>query len=165
MVKSVGIRSKEVTKKKIMSEQKTQHSENISALLEQSLESMIEYAKQAYHNAHAPYSNFHVGAASLSKTGKIYPGCNVENASYGLTVCAERNSISHAVINGDKQLIAIVIYTEEERLTPPCGACRQVICEFMPQDASVIATNHLGQKKTWTVQQLLPDAFTPEFLA
>jgi len=134
-------------------------------LSSETLNQMIEQAKLAYNNAHAPYSNFHVGAASLSASGHIYPGCNVENASYGLTVCAERNSIGHAVVKGDKSLEAIVIYTEEERLTPPCGACRQVISEFLAADASVIATNHLGQKKHWTVEQLLPDAFTPEFLA
>ena len=134
-------------------------------LSEGTLTLMIEQARQAYNNAHAPYSKFRVGAASISKSGEIYPGCNVENASYGLTVCAERNSIGHAVVKGDKELEAIVIYTEEERLTPPCGACRQVISEFLAADAAVIATNHLGQTKQWTVSQLLPDAFTPEFLA
>ena len=148
-----------------MLEKKEEQKANSTELSSELLASMIEQAKQAYDNAHAPYSKFHVGAAALSKSGQIYPGCNVENASYGLTVCAERNSIGHAVVKGDKSLEAIVIYTEEERLTPPCGACRQVISEFLSADASVIATNHLGKQKHWTVGQLLPDAFTPEFLA
>lgn len=138
--------------------------ETNQAASDQELTELIASAKSAYNNAHAPYSNFHVGAASLSESGNIYPGCNVENASYGLTVCAERNSIGQAVVNGDKKLTTIVIYTEEERLTPPCGACRQVISEFLPANAKVIASNHLGQQKSWTVTELLPDAFTPEFL-
>lgn len=147
-----------------MLEQQTDQSAPETELPTQVMASLIEQAKQAYENAHAPYSNFHVGAAAVSKTGQIYAGCNVENATYGLTVCAERNAVGNAVTRGDKQLSAIVIFTKEERLTPPCGACRQVICEFFPSDASVIATNHLGQQKRWTVEQLLPDAFTPEFL-
>ncbi len=147
-----------------MSDNNTTENSTNNELSSESLALMITKAKQAYDNAHAPYSKFHVGAASITKDGTIYAGCNVENASYGLTICAERNSIGGAVVNGHKDLQAIVIYTEEEKLTPPCGACRQVIREFFPSDASVIATNHLGNQKHWTVEQLLPDAFTPEFL-
>ncbi|GAW97259.1 MULTISPECIES: cytidine deaminase [Colwellia] len=128
------------------------------------LDEVIAAAKAAYQLAYAPYSNFHVGAAALTANGNIVKGCNVENASYGLTVCAERNCISQAVINGEQQFQLIVIYTEQDKLTPPCGACRQVIAEFFEQSAPVLAVNHKNERKTWTVQELLPDAFTPKDL-
>jgi len=121
-------------------------------------------AKTAYQRAYAPYSKFHVGAAALTADGNIVSGCNVENASYGLTVCAERNCISHAVIKGEQKFKFIMVYTEEDKLTPPCGACRQVIAEFFAQSAQVIAVNHKNEQQVWTVEQLLPDAFTPQFL-
>lgn len=121
-------------------------------------------AKIGYDRAYAPYSDFQVGAAAISKSGKMFKGCNVENASYGLTVCAERNCIAQAVIDGEQVLDALVVYTEQEKLTPPCGACRQVIVEFLPQDAVVKAVNHLGNEKSWTVAELLPNAFTPKDL-
>ena len=125
---------------------------------------LIRAAKEAYDNAHAPYSNFHVGAAALTANGHIVKGCNVENASYGLTVCAERNCIAQGVISGEKEFQLIVIYTEEDKLTPPCGACRQVIAEFFDMDAPVVAVNHKNDRKIWSVNQLLPDAFTPKDL-
>ena len=128
------------------------------------LDEVIAAAKISYQRAYAPYSNFHVGAAALTTNGNIVQGCNVENASYGLTVCAERNCISNAVINGEQAFEVIVIYTEQEKLTPPCGACRQVIAEFFEQSAPVIAVNHKNEQQVWTVQQLLPDAFTPKDL-
>ena len=121
-------------------------------------------AKDAYTKAHAPYSQFHVGAAALTKNGTIVKGCNVENASYGLSVCAERNCIAQAVIQGEKEFELIVIYTEQDKLTPPCGACRQVIAEFFDMADKVIAINHKNEMKQWTVAQLLPDAFTPKDL-
>lgn len=121
-------------------------------------------AKEAFNKAYAPYSNFHVGAAALTTLGTIVQGCNVENASYGLTVCAERNCISHAVIKGEQSFEMIVIYTEQDKLTPPCGACRQVIAEFFEQSAPVIALNHKNEQQVWSVDQLLPDAFTPKYL-
>ena len=121
-------------------------------------------AKEAYEKAYAPYSNFRVGSSALTETGLIVSGCNVENASYGLTVCAERNCIAQAVIAGETRIKSIVVYTKQEKLTPPCGACRQVIAEFMPEEAHVVSVNHLGDEKTWTVSQLLPDAFTPQSL-
>jgi cytidine deaminase len=125
---------------------------------------LVVAAKEAYQRAYAPYSKFHVGASALTTDGNIVNGCNVENASYGLTICAERNCISHAVVNGEQQFQVIVIYTEQEKLTPPCGACRQVIAEFFEQSAPVIAVNHKNEQQVWTVQQLLPDAFTPKDL-
>lgn len=127
---------------------------------------LTEKAKHAYQKAYAPYSDFHVGAAALTTENKIVQGCNVENASYGLTVCAERNCIAQGVIGNETaeavEFSAIVIYTEQENLTPPCGACRQVISEFFPQSAVVMAVNHLNEQKKWTVNELLPDAFTPK---
>ena len=126
---------------------------------------LAEQAKSAYQKAYAPYSNFKVGAAALTSANKIVQGCNVENASYGLTVCAERNCIAQGVIGheGDStvEFTAMVIYTEQEKLTPPCGACRQTIVEFFPQNAQIMAVNHLDQRQQWTVAQILPDAFTP----
>lgn len=126
---------------------------------------LIEQAKLAYQKAYAPYSQFQVGSAALTTTNKIVQGCNVENASYGLTVCAERNCIAQGVIGHNDvntvEFVAIVVYTEQEKLTPPCGACRQVISEFFPPNAQVMAANHLNQQQLWSVDQLLPDAFTP----
>jgi len=128
------------------------------------LQALKDAAKLAASNAYAPYSNFQVGAAVLTANEKIVKGCNVENASYGLTTCAERNCIAQAVVEGERKLKTIVIYTEQEKLTPPCGACRQVIAEFLTADAEVISTNHLEQTKVWSVSELLPDAFTPQDL-
>lgn len=125
---------------------------------------LIEQAKNSAKRAYAPYSNFHVGASALTDKGTVVKGCNVENASYGLTVCAERNCIAQAVINGEQNFTAMVIYTEQEKLTPPCGACRQVIAEFFDDNAKIRAVNHLGHHKEWTISQLLPDAFTPKNL-
>jgi cytidine deaminase len=133
-------------------------------LLDEVLDKVIAAAKAAYHLAYAPYSNFHVGAAALTSNGNIVKGCNVENASYGLTVCAERNCISNSVINGEQEFEVIVVYTEQDKLTPPCGACRQVIAEFFEQSAPVLSVNHKNERKVWTVEQLLPNAFTPKDL-
>ncbi len=133
-------------------------------LLDEVLDKVIAAAKVAYQLAYAPYSKFHVGSAALTTKGNIVQGCNVENASYGLTVCAERNCISNAVISGEQHFKIIVIYTEQDKLTPPCGACRQVIAEFFEQSAPVLAVNHKNERKIWTVEQLLPDAFTPKDL-
>ena len=124
----------------------------------------VKAAKEAYTNAYAPYSKFYVGAAALTESGKVVNGCNVENASYGLTVCAERNCIANAVIQGEQNIKSIVVYTEQVKLTPPCGACRQVIAEFLSQDAKVMSINHLNDYKLWSVAELLPDAFTPKNL-
>lgn len=124
----------------------------------------IEAAREAYTKAYAPYSNFHVGAAALTESGKVVQGCNVENASYGLTVCAERNCMAQAIIQGERSIKSVVVYTEQENLTPPCGACRQVIAEFIPEHGEVMSINHLGDSKVWTVAELLPNAFTPKSL-
>lgn len=126
---------------------------------------LAEQAKNAAAQAYAPYSRFPVGVAILASSGCIYTGCNVENASYGGTTCAERNAIAAAVVAGERQFTALIVYTPQEKLTPPCGICRQVIAEFFTPDSPVASCNHLGQQQSWTLQQLLPDAFTPTYLA
>jgi len=121
------------------------------------MEDLIEKAKAAVHNAYAPYSKFKVAAAVKTKSGKTYTGVNIENASYGLTVCAERVAVFKAVSEGDKDIEVVVVYTDTEEPTPPCGACRQVIAEFNPEALIVMA----GRKKVVTTKlsELLPHAF------
>lgn len=121
-------------------------------------------AEAAMKNAYCRYSKFRVGAAVLSADGEIFAGCNVENASYGLTSCAERNAIFQAVAKGavskGKPLQAVVIVTPEEELVPPCGACRQVINEFNPDaDIFVFGKGDVGQQ--FKLSALLPHAFGP----
>lgn len=122
-------------------------------------------AQQAAAQAYAPYSKFPVGVAVLADSGKIYTGCNVENASYGGTVCAERNAIGAAVVAGERKFSALLVYTPQAMLTPPCGICRQVIAEFFNPDAPIASCNHLQQQQDWTLGELLPAAFTPTYLA
>jgi cytidine deaminase len=125
------------------------------------LNELMETARSVAAQAHAPYSHFHVGAAVLDNQGRIFGGCNVENASFGLTMCAERNAVGAAVSAGAGRIVAIAIYTATESLTPPCGACRQVLSEFGPQ-AEVHLFNHEGQHKVFALDQLLPACFTLE---
>jgi len=122
-------------------------------------------AKNAAAQAYAPYSQFPVGVAVLAENDQIYTGCNVENASYGGTICAERNAIAAAVVHGQRKFKALMVYTPQEKLTPPCGLCRQVIAEFFLPESPIASCNHTGQQQSWTLQQLLPDAFTPTYLA
>lgn len=121
-------------------------------------------AKLAAKKAYAPYSKFRVGAAVLASSGKIYTGCNVENASYGLTSCAERNAIFAAVGAGDAQLLAVLIYTPTSTATAPCGACRQVIREF-GATAAIISVCDSDARIETTLDVLLPQSFGPENLA
>ena len=122
-------------------------------------------AEQAAAQAYAPYSKFPVGVAVLADSGQIYTGCNVENASYGGTVCAERNAIAAAIVAGERKFSALMVYTPQQMLTPPCGICRQVIAEFFTPDAPIASCNHLQQQQQWTLGELLPSAFTPTYLA
>ncbi len=123
-------------------------------------------AKTAAGRAYAPYSKFHVGAAILTTTGKIYSGCNVENASYGLTNCAERTAIFNAVAAGGRKLRlqCVVVYTPTDMPTAPCGACRQVINEFGPAALILSICRGKGHIASRT-HELLPDAFGPANLA
>ena len=109
-------------------------------------------------NAHAPFSHFQVGAALEAESGTIIMGCNVESASYGLTMCAERVALFKAVSEGHRRFKRIAIVTDTESPTPPCGACRQLLWEF-GADAEVILTNLKGAVLRYTVRELLPAAF------
>ena len=119
---------------------------------------LLQMAKKASKNAYAPYSNFHVGAAVQTKSGKIFTGCNVENASYGATVCAERIAIFKAVSEGESELMAIAIFVDSDKLFPPCGMCRQVMSEFS-SDLVIIYGNHLKTIIS-DIKKLLPDIFS-----
>jgi cytidine deaminase len=119
---------------------------------------LIEAAKQARENAHAPYSNFRVGAALRSTSGRIFGGCNVENATYGLTMCAERVAIFKAVSEGERGFSAIAVVTDTEVLTPPCGACRQLIWEFCG-DIPVSMANLKGKMEVIQMRDLFPRPF------
>ena len=123
----------------------------------------IEAAKTAREFAHAPFSNFKVGAALHARSGRIFTGCNVENASYGLTICAERTAIVKAISEGEKEFDAIVVVTDTDKLTPPCGACRQFIWEFCG-DIPVIMANLKGEVRRDRSGALLPYAFDSSFL-
>jgi len=120
-------------------------------------------ARSVARRAYAPYSKFCVGAAVLGDSGKIHSGCNVENASFGLTSCAERNAIFAAVVAGERAVRAVVIYTPTPTATAPCGACRQVIHEFGP-DAIVISICDGDGRIESTIGDLLPKSFGPEDL-
>jgi cytidine deaminase len=124
---------------------------------------LINQAQAAYQQAYVPYSQYRVGSAVVFSSGKIYSGCNVENASYGLTVCAERNAIFQAVAQGERELEGIAIAVPTDTFPSPCGACRQVIREFAV-DCPVVLVNGLGQTRLTSLKTLLPDSFGPEFL-
>ncbi|TET47636.1 cytidine deaminase [candidate division TA06 bacterium] len=119
---------------------------------------LIRMAHKAREKAYAPYSKFKVGAALLTKTDRVYTGSNVENKSYGLTVCAERNAVSAAISDGERDFVAIVISSTSKPPGPPCGACRQVLMEFSG-DIKVIMVNAAGDRKIRTVAELLPEPF------
>jgi cytidine deaminase len=131
--------------------------------MNEELKNLIESAKQARENAFAPFSNFKVGAALRTKSGKIFTGCNVENASYGLTMCAERVAIFKAISEGEKEFAQIAVVADTEDLTPPCGACRQIIWEFCG-DVPVTFADLKDKAETVRMNELLPRAFDAKFL-
>lgn len=120
---------------------------------------LLELAKTARENAYAPYSNFLVGAALLCKNGKVYTGCNVENAAYSPTLCAERVAFGKAISQGEREFVAIAVVGgkqgEETAPCTPCGVCRQVMAEFCRADFLIHT-----QEKTYTLQELLPEGFS-----
>jgi len=122
---------------------------------------LIALAIEARKKAHAPYSHFAVGVALLAKSGQVYTGCNVENASYGLSICAERVAVFKAVSEGEREFEAIAVVTENG--VTPCGACRQVLMEF-GGDIQVIVADTAGHRRVFALTDLLPEGFTPEDL-
>ncbi len=118
---------------------------------------LINKAKQALKNAYAPYSKFKVGVALLTKSGKVYTGCNVENSSYGLSNCAERTAIFKAVSDGEKKFKEMVVYANTDKLFTPCGACRQVISEFSSNmKITIVSAKEILET---TIGDLLPHEF------
>lgn len=115
-------------------------------------------ARDAARRAYAPYSRFAVGAAVLTDSGEIFAGSNVENASYSLSICAERNAVFQAIAHGARRIAAIVVYTPTATPTPPCGACRQVLSEFA-SSALVVCCGRAGRVRRYRVAELLPAAF------
>jgi cytidine deaminase, homotetrameric len=124
---------------------------------------LIEAAKDVRTRAYAPFSNFKVGASVETEDGKIYTGCNIESASFGLTVCAERVAIWKAVSEGHMKFKQVAVVVDTEELTPPCGVCRQIIWEFCG-DIPVTLANLHGESETVQMRDLLPRAFDSKFL-
>ncbi len=123
-------------------------------------EKMLEKAKKAHNRAYAPYSDYEVGAAVMGASGKIYTGCNIENAAYGSTMCAERVAIFKAISEGEYSIRAIAIYAEGEEMPHPCGACLQVMSEFDVEEPSMtIALENNGEIETHTLKEYLPMPF------
>ena len=127
---------------------------------------LLDRAREACSHAYAPYSQFPVGAAVADSTGRIFGGCNVENASFGLAQCAERNAIGAAIAAGVRagDLTSMLVFTPRSAPTPPGGACRQVMLETLSPGALVIACSGHGEVKEWQVERLLPDPFLPQSL-
>ena len=120
---------------------------------------LLAAARKARRRAYAPYSGFHVGSAVLGGDGRIYSGCNVENASFGLTCCAERNAIFTMIAAGTREIREILVLGESEEILPPCGACRQVIAEFAAPATPVHMCDIRGRSRTVTVGELMPYIF------
>lgn len=126
---------------------------------ESHLKLVLASANEVLENAYAPYSGFRVAAAVLDEKGRVFTGVNVENASYGLTICAERSAISAAITNGAKKITAIAVVSEKQSSISPCGACRQVIAEFADDTTLVVTEGKNGEEVRITVGELLPMAF------
>jgi cytidine deaminase len=126
------------------------------------VENALGSARRAMDRAYAPYSGFRVGAAVVAG-GRVFPGVNLENASYPVGVCAERNALAAMVEAGERSLDAVAVVTAAARPTPPCGACRQALWEFGPSSI-VVAENVRGDRLMWALEDLLPDAFGPSDL-
>jgi cytidine deaminase len=124
---------------------------------------LVRRAREVMHNAYAPYSHFHVGAAIEADDGSIHVGCNVENASYGLTICAERMAVGAAVAAGKRRLRRVAVATAVEPPATPCGACRQLLAEF-GLDLEIVTAGPKSERN-FRLRELLPEAFTRESLA
>ena len=124
---------------------------------------LVLAAMRARENAHAPYSKFRVGAAVEDASGRIHAGCNVENATYGLTVCAERVAVLKAISEGARKFTRVAVVADTESLTPPCGACRQILWEFCG-DVEIVLANLRGKTESLQLATLFPRAFDASFL-
>ncbi|HLG96039.1 MAG TPA: cytidine deaminase [Bryobacteraceae bacterium] len=127
------------------------------------MDKLIEAALQAREHAHAPFSKFKVGAALEDESGRIFTGCNVENATYGLTMCAERVAVFKALSEGARKFKRVVVAADTDVLTPPCGACRQILWEFCG-DVELILVNPQGKTESMRLKQLFPRPFDASFL-
>jgi cytidine deaminase len=127
------------------------------------MDKLIRLALQARFNAHAPFSQFRVGAVVVGSDGRVFSGCNIENSSYGLTICAERVAIFKAVSEGCTELTKLCVVSDSQNLTPPCGACRQIIWEFCG-DIPVVLANPKGEHRILRSSDLLPLPFDDESL-
>jgi cytidine deaminase len=137
----------------------------VSEVEDAKLDEMVRAARQIMRRAYAPYSGFSVGAALLNEDGTIRSGVNVENASYPLSVCAERNAVAAMILAGQRRVLAVAVATDAERPTPPCGGCRQVLWEFGTSDVPLVAEGAGGARARWRLGDLLPDAFGPDDLS
>lgn len=122
---------------------------------------LIKLALKAMENAYVPYSGFKVGAALLTSEGKAYTGCNIENISFGATICAERTAMFKAISEGETSFIKLAVVSSADKITFPCGICRQVINEFMPNGEIILYGN--GKTEIYSVSELLPHSFDNEF--
>jgi cytidine deaminase len=120
---------------------------------------LLKQAKQVSQNAYAPFSNFKVGACVLTGSGKTYVGCNFENSSYGLTICAERNAVGTALTNGETSILAVAIYSPGMENCLPCGACRQVLFEFQKDKEIEIITQIKDTYQVYKLNELFPQGF------
>jgi cytidine deaminase len=127
------------------------------------MDTLLQSARDARERAHAPFSGFKVGAAIGSEDGRIFTGCNIENASYGLSMCAERVAVFKAVSEGATKLSRIAVVADTDTLTPPCGACRQILWEFCG-DAELTMANLRGKQETVSLKEILPRPFDASFL-
>ena len=134
------------------------------AELPQDVQDLMKQAIEAREKSYSPYSKFKVGAAILTEDGTIYEGCNIENASYGLSMCAERTAIFKAVSEGSDSIETVVVVGDTEGPISPCGACRQVIAEFAGKDFTLILANLNGDTKVMTKEEMLPYGFSPKDL-
>lgn len=125
---------------------------------------LVDVATEAMSRAYAPYSGFRVGAALASTDGRVFAGCNVENSSSPAGICAERGAVATAVAHGVRSFSVIVVATEAEHPTPPCGMCRQVLVEFAPA-LEIVSVTSGGAQQRWDLRELLPAPFTPDSLA
>lgn len=122
-------------------------------------EELMELAKKASENSYSPYSKFAVGACVMGESGNVYSGCNFENSSFGLTICAERNAVGSAVVAGEKKIKAVAIYSPNMKNCTPCGACRQVLTEFQTSDGMDVVTLCDEGLKIYSLNSLLPENF------